>query len=129
MLLPIDAADIRRVELVRISSSREWDEWDAVPGETLGTAEGAAAEALVELVAGLPDGESMRCFIPVYALKVHGAADVLVEIAFCFRCHNALVVVPGGGRPGLVAFEPDSPAGRKLLARFKAADPAAPTEA
>ncbi|MER6796214.1 hypothetical protein [Amycolatopsis mediterranei] len=122
-------ADIRRVELVRVGNSREWDEWDAVPGETLGSVVGADAAAIAGLVAGLPDGESMRCFSPAYALKAHGAEGVLVEIAFCFRCHNALVVVPGGGRPGLVAFEPDSPAGRALLARFKAVDRTTPTPA
>ena len=129
MFLPVSATDVRRAQLVRIRSSREWDEWNTVPGETLGWAEGGDAAAIVRLVADLPDGESMRCFSPVYALKVHGAEGVLVELAFCFRCHNALVVVPGGGRPGLVAFEPGSPAGQALLARFKAVDPAAVGEA
>ncbi|WP_410644927.1 hypothetical protein [Amycolatopsis sp. lyj-346] len=120
------AADVRRLELVRIPGSRDWDEWAVVPGETLGTAEGADAVALAGLVAGLPDGEPMRCFSPVYALRAHGAAETLFEIAFCFRCHNALVVVPNGGRPGLVAFGADSPSGQALLARFKAADRTAP---
>jgi hypothetical protein len=121
VLLPVAAADVRRVELLSIASSRDWDEWDTVPGETLDEVAGADAAAIVRLVADLPDAESMmRCFNPAYALKAHGAEGVLVEIAFCFRCHNALVIVPGGGRAGLVAIEPDSPAGQELLARFKA---------
>jgi hypothetical protein len=121
MLLPVAAADIHRVELVRIPSSREWDEWVTIPGKTLASAEGAHAAAIAGLVAALPDGESMRCFSPGYALKAHSAEGVLFEIAFCFSCHNALVIVPGGARSQLLAFDPDSPAGKELLARFRAA--------
>jgi hypothetical protein len=119
MLLPIAAADVRRVELLRVSGSPDWE---IVTERTLESAAGADAVAIVRLVAALPDGGMMRCFNPVYAIEAHGAEGVLVEVAFCFRCRNALVTVPGGGRPELFGFDVDSPAGQELLARFKAVD-------
>ncbi|VVJ16354.1 Uncharacterised protein [Amycolatopsis camponoti] len=122
MLVPGDATDVRRVDLVRVVNSSGWGGWVTVPGETLVSVTGAAASALTALVADLPDGEMMRCFIPSYALRVHGSAGLLCEIAFCFRCHNALVIVPGRGRSRLDGFDADSPAGQDLLARFRAAD-------
>ncbi|MEV6829435.1 hypothetical protein [Amycolatopsis sp. NPDC051102] len=119
MLLPLTPADVRRVELRRVSTDRGGD---VVPGDLLASVTGADAVALVQLVADLPDDGMMRCFNPVYALEAHGAAGLLAEVAFCFRCHNALVAVPGGGRRELFGFDPGSAAGQALLARFKAVD-------
>jgi hypothetical protein len=119
--LPVTPADVRRVELLRVSTGREGD---VVPGTSLGSVTGADAVAIVQLVADLPDDGMMRCFSPVYGLEVHGAAGLLVKLAFCFRCHNAGVAVPGGDRRELIGFDPASPAGQELLARFKAADQA-----
>ena len=119
MLLPFIPADVHRVELLRVSTDREGD---VVRRDPLAAVSGADAAAIAQLVADLPDGEIKRCFNPVYGLEVRGAAGVLVEIAFCFRCHSALVAVPGGDRSEFLGFDPGSAAGRELLARFKAAD-------
>lgn len=83
---------------------------------------GPGAVAIAQLVADLPDGGMKRCFNAVYALELHGTAGLLAEIAFCFRCHNALVAVPGRDRAELPGIDTGSAAGQELLARFKAAD-------
>ncbi len=122
MLLPIDPPDARRADLIRVAGDREWEQWTSVPGPVLESVTGAGAEALVRLVSELPDAGMMRCYHPVYALRVHGAEGVLFEIAFCFRCHNALGFA-GGAQATLEGFDPDSPAGQELRRRFRAADP------
>lgn len=121
MRLPVTPADVRRVELLRVSTDLEGN---VVPGDPLGSVTGVDANAIVRLVAELPDAGMMRCFAPVYGLEVHGAAGLFVRLAFCFRCHNVDVAVPGQDRSELLGFDPASPAGQELLARFKAADQA-----
>ncbi|NBH07871.1 hypothetical protein [Amycolatopsis sp. SID8362] len=123
MRLPIDVpGDVRRADLIRVEGDREWERWTTVPGPVLESVTGADATALVGLVADLPDADMMRCYHPVYALRAHGAEGVLFELAFCFRCHNALGFA-GGAQTGLEGFDADSPAGQELLGRFRAADP------
>ncbi|WP_370967116.1 hypothetical protein [Amycolatopsis sp. cg9] len=124
MLLPVEPADVRRVDLIRVEGDREWEQWTTVPGPVLESATSADATALVKLVADLPDAGMMRCYHPVYALRAHGEEGVLFEIAFCFRCHNALGFA-GGAQTTLDGFDPESPAGQELRRRFRAADPTA----
>ncbi|EOD69635.1 hypothetical protein [Amycolatopsis vancoresmycina] len=119
MHIPVSPADVRRIELLRVMPSPEGD---VVPIGPLGSVAGPDAVAIAQLVADLPDDEMMRCFNPVYALELHGAAGLLAEIAFCFRCHNARIALPGQDRAELIGFDPGSAAGQELLARFKAAD-------
>ncbi|MET9852446.1 hypothetical protein ABZY57_05765 [Streptomyces sp. NPDC006450] len=51
-------------------------------------------------------------------------ATALVEVQFCFNCHEARLHGPSVTRgPDQQFFDPESPQGRELLARFRAADP------
>ena len=122
MLLPSPAQRIERFECVRITDI-ETQLWASVPGETIGVWEGQDVTAVAELISRLPDGEMYRCFVPHYGIRAHSADAVLFEIAFCFRCHNALVLRPGDeGQGELTAFDADSPSAQDLLGRFKAID-------
>ena len=121
--MPASAPQIERVECVRIASIDNWHQWAGIPGVTIGAWDGTDAAAIAGLVADLPGGQLMRCFTPRYGIRAHDADAILFEIAFCFRCHGALVLQPGRDEPGkLVGFAPDSPPARDLLARFRSTD-------
>ncbi|ATY14728.1 hypothetical protein CU254_33185 [Amycolatopsis sp. AA4] len=122
MHLPSAANQIRRFEGLRITDI-ETQDWASVPGEVLGEWDGEDAAAVAELLAELPDGELMRCFLPRYGIRAHGSAGVLFEIAFCFRCHGALTLLPGRGEQDLIAFDAGSAPAQRLLEKFKALDP------
>jgi hypothetical protein len=65
----------------------------------------------------LPEDEQMRCFNPQYGIRLRSGTTVLAEVAFCFRCHNALVI-PSAHTPGLTTwftFDPDSSPAQELL--------------
>jgi len=125
MLVPtlVDAAAVDRVEVLRVA--REgwpyWGQWATVPGETVGAAMGLDAEELLRLLAELPDGEQMRCFMPAYGLRLYGQNRVLAETAICFECNNAVTTVDG--RHGWFKFDGSSGAAHRLLEALKAYDP------
>ena len=114
---------VQRVDVIRIpaESVSNSSEWVAVPGDVLATVEGLEAQALVERIAALPDGEQMRCFTPRYGLRIWGTELLLAESALCFRCHNALTLIEG--QRGWFQFDADSDAARLLLAELERFDP------
>jgi hypothetical protein len=63
----------------------------------------------------------MRCFVPRFAVRLRNGAVVLAEVAFCFRCHNALVIPSQRGpeTPAWFTFDPDSEPAQELLRRFQ----------
>ncbi|MFD4907312.1 hypothetical protein [Kitasatospora purpeofusca] len=119
MLLPETAAETDLIEVVRITARPDTD---AVVGDVLEIWVEEEARQALDLVSALPGGELHRCFAPAYGLRAHSSTDPLFEIAFCFRCHGALVL--GRGLPsrlrGLQGFDPDSRPGRELLDLFRA---------
>jgi hypothetical protein len=123
MLLPAESADIELIEVLRVTDQRDWHAWTTVPGEEFALWEGDAVRDALALIADLPDGVSYRCFVLGYGIRAHSADALLFEIAFCFRCHNAMVIGPAHTRKGLVTFDADSAAAQELLRRLRAADP------
>lgn len=109
------------VEALRVGDPLGHASWSrTVPGEEPDLWDGDEAAELLGLVAALPAGERMRCFAPRYGLRLHTAGGGVRDIAFCFRCHAALVLGPGGVR-GSPAFDGESAPARELLRRFRAA--------
>ncbi|MFD9064147.1 hypothetical protein ACFVZ3_21785 [Kitasatospora purpeofusca] len=121
MLLPETAPQTDLIEVVRITARPDSD---AVVGDVLEIRVEEQARQVLDLVSALPGSEIHRCFAPAYGLRAHNSTDPLFEIAFCFRCHGALVLGPGGTpgpvRRGLQGFDPDSGPGRELLDLFRA---------
>lgn len=122
MHLPSSADQIRRFECLRITDIETRD-WVSIPGEVLGVWDGEDAAATAELISDLPDGELMRCFLPRYGVRAHGAEGVLFELAFCFRCNGVLTLLPGRAEHELDPFDAESAPARRLLEKFKAIDP------
>ncbi|MBB1152716.1 MULTISPECIES: hypothetical protein [Amycolatopsis] len=122
MHLPSAADQIRRFECLRITDIETRD-WAGVPGEVLGGWDGDDVAPIAELIAELPAGKLLRCFLPRYGIRAHGSEGVLFEIAFCFRCNGALTLLPGRDEQDLIAFDADSTPAQRLLEKFKALDP------
>ncbi|MFD8321895.1 hypothetical protein [Kitasatospora purpeofusca] len=121
MLLPETAPQTDLIEVVRITARPDSD---AVVGDVLEIRVEEQARQVLDLVSALPGSEIHRCFASGYGLRAHSPTDPLFEIAFCFRCHGALVLgptgTPGPVRRGLQGFDPDSGPGRELLDLFRA---------
>ncbi|MDX8035632.1 hypothetical protein SK803_35980 [Lentzea sp. BCCO 10_0856] len=101
------------------SRAHRLEAWN-IAGDLLGTWEGSAAAAVLELVAAFPAGEGMRCFNPGYAIWAYAADDsLLFDLEFCYRCNWVGVREPGH-RQRLVPFDPKSVWAEELLARFQA---------
>jgi hypothetical protein len=81
-------------------------------------------------VAALPEAEQMRCFVPGFAVRLRSGAVVLAEVAFCFRCRNAMGVPSEHSpkAPGWFTFDPDSEPAQELLGRFRALGPIKATD-
>ncbi|WP_327318578.1 hypothetical protein [Streptomyces sp. NBC_01235] len=121
MLLPSTSPQTRRLECVRIEDPTGSHEWTGVPGTTTRTWLDKEALEILDLVTDLPTGDVMRCFMPGYGIRAHNADQLLFEIAFCFQCHNALILQPAPHkRRDLVGFKADSRLAQHLLALFKA---------
>ncbi|MER5355436.1 hypothetical protein ABT093_34560 [Kitasatospora sp. NPDC002551] len=118
MLLPETAAQTDLIEVVRITA---WPDSGTVVGDVLDVRVEEQARQTLNLVSALPGDELRRCFTPVYAVRAHSSTDLLFEIAFCFRCHGALLLGPGipSGLRGVQGFDPDSEPGRELLDLFR----------
>jgi hypothetical protein len=122
MHLPVTSPQTQSLECIRIDGPREPYRWTAVPGTTIGKLLGEEALEFLDLVAALSSGEIMRCFVPGYGIRARNADElVLFEIAFCFKCNNALILehVPRKQRD-FVGFKADSRRAQDLLARFRA---------
>jgi hypothetical protein len=74
LLLPVAVSDVHRIELLTSTVENEQGRWVSVPGALIGSADGADATAITQLVAELPDGSLRRCSNPVYALRAAGSA-------------------------------------------------------
>ena len=121
MLLPTASPQTQSLECVRIDDYSGSRLWTAVPGTTIGTWLGKEAPEILDLVADLPIGDVMRCFMPRYGIRAHSADRLLFEIAFCFQCNNALILQPDPHkRRDLIGFKADSRQAQDLLTRFRA---------
>ncbi|REF00732.1 hypothetical protein [Thermomonospora umbrina] len=122
MLLPATSPQTHSLECVRIDDHAESHKWTTVPGTAVGTLLDQEAAELLDVVASIPTGDVMRCFMPGYGIRARSADGlILFEIAFCFQCNNALVLQPEPHqRQDLVGFKADSRRGQELLARFRA---------
>jgi hypothetical protein len=122
VLLPEVASRVCLIEVVRITDPVRAYDAGRVVGEDLAIWEEEHTRQVLDLVSRLPGSEMHRCFVPGCGIRAHGPAEVPFEIAFCFRCHGALLNgphVPSQLR-GIQTFDPDSPSGRELLDRFRA---------
>ena len=122
MLLPSTSAQMHSLECVRIDDPTGFHLWAAVPGTSVGTLLDQEAAELLDVVASLPNGEIMRCFVPGFGIRARSAdGAVLFEVAFCFQCNNALILRPEPDeRQDFVGFNAESRQGQELLARFGA---------
>lgn len=79
-----------------------------------------ARDALA-LLAGIPDDELHRCFLPGWGIRAHSSTGLLFRMAFCFRCHGARLWGPAVPveQEGLQGFASESPAALDLLRRFR----------
>jgi len=122
----VEADHVREIDVVAVDLARDgdWSRWRTVPGEVIGTWAGEQVHVALDLVAALPEAEQMRCFIPRFALRLRNETVVLAEVAFCFRCHNALCISsPHGPKtPTWFTFDPESEPAQDLLRRFRALD-------
>ncbi len=124
MLLPDVASLTNLIEVVRIAAPTTVHAAGAVVGEDLAIWDEEHSRQVLNLIAEVPAGELHRCFAPAYGIRAHSAAALLFDIAFCFRCHGALLLgsgVPSGLR-GIQGFDADSPAAHALLDRFRACE-------
>ena len=123
MPLIADARQIQNIDVVAVALNRspDWNRWTAVPGEVVGTWSGENVRVALALIASLPEAEQMRCFTPSYGIRLRAGTSVLAEVAFCFRCHNALGL-PSAHTPNLpnwFTFDPDSTPAQQLLRLFR----------
>jgi hypothetical protein len=123
MPLAADPGQVHTIDVIAVAIDRypDWNRWTAVPGDVVGTWAGEKVRRALELIAALPEAEQMRCFVPSYGIRLRTESSVLAEVAFCFRCHNALAF-PGEHTPNLAnwfTFDPDSAPARHLLALFR----------
>jgi hypothetical protein len=124
-----EAEHVQKIDVIAVDLRRypDWTRWKSVPGEVLGTSTGEQAQAVLELVAALPEAEQMRCFVPRFALRLRRGPVVLAEVAFCFRCHNALGIPSPHNptTPTWFTFDADSAPAQELLGLFRALGPPA----
>jgi hypothetical protein len=118
-----EAQQVGEIDLIDVDLERDpdWSGWKAVPGEVVGTWDGESVVTVLGLVAALPEAEQMRCFVPGYAIRLRRGPLTLAEVAFCFRCRNALGLPSAHSpqTPTWFTFNPDSEPARQLLRLFK----------
>jgi hypothetical protein len=111
-----DPSQADRIDVVAVELDDRLPRWTSVPGPVIATWTGDRVGEVLRLVEALPADEQMRCFLPRYGTRVFAGDTVLAEVAFCFRCHNAMAYEPA---PGHFTFDPESPPARALLALFR----------
>jgi hypothetical protein len=119
------AQNVREIDVIAVALDRDehWGGWDEVPGDVVGTWDDERVHEVLGLVAALPEAERMRCFLPAYAIRLRRGRTVLAEVAFCFQCHNGLLLTPGIADTDMFTFDPDSKPAQELLRRFRALAP------
>ncbi|WP_329104063.1 hypothetical protein OG792_28595 [Micromonospora sp. NBC_01699] len=119
------ARDVREIDVIAVELDRDphWGGWDTVPGDVIGTWEDERVHEVLGLVAALPEAEGMRCFVPSYAIRLRRGWSTLAEVAFCFQCHNGLLLTSGIADTDMFTFDPDSKPAVELLRRFRALRP------
>ena len=73
------------------------------------------------VLADLPDGEQLRCFMPHFGIRLWAGGALRAEAALCFRCNNALTFVDG--ERGWFEFDGDSRTGGMLRAALERHEP------
>jgi len=123
MPLIADAGQVQDIDVVAVALGRSpnWSQWTALPGEVIGTWSGETVGVALELIAALPEAEQMRCFTPSYGIRLRTGTAVLAEVAFCFRCRNALALPTAHtpNVPGWFTFDPGSAPAQQLLQMFR----------
>lgn len=118
---------VREIDVIAVDLDLrgDWGQWSAVPGDVIGTWTNDQVNEVLDLVAALPAAEQMRCFLPRFAVRLRSGPTVLAEVAFCFRCHNAMGIPSphNPGTPRWFTFDPDSEPAQELLRRFRALGP------
>ena len=130
MLLPLAHGTTELIEVVRVIEPRRQLAAEDLVGDDVAIWEAAEVSEVLALIAGLPGGESYRCFVPGWGIRAHSATGLLFRIAFCFRCHGARLWGPAvpTGQVGLHSFDANSPGGLELLRRFRDCAPDGPKE-
>jgi hypothetical protein len=125
MLLPAASAQTELIEVVRITLAMRDPFSDALAGEDVALWASDEVQQTPALIIDLPEGEKRRCFSPGWGIRAHGPTALLFEIAFCFSCNGARLWGPEvpAEHESIHAFDADSPSGRALLTRFRAAEP------
>jgi hypothetical protein len=122
-----DRDEVQEIDVIAVDLERDkgWSQWTSVPGDNIGTWTGEQVEVVLNLVAALPEAEQMRCFVPRFAVRLRNGPVVLAEVAFCFRCRNAMgIPSPHSPKtPTWFTFDPDSEPARELLRRFQSLRP------
>ncbi|MFJ7270755.1 hypothetical protein ACIQV3_29625 [Streptomyces sp. NPDC099050] len=125
MQLPAEAVSATAlIEVVRLTAPPRRSPSGPFTGDPVALWAGAEARTALSLAASLPDGVRHRCgFHPGWAMRAYEdhLAFALFEAQFCFRCHE--VRLHGPAVPPRLThqlFAPESPAGRALLALFRA---------
>jgi hypothetical protein len=118
---------VREIDVISVDLDlcKDWSLWSAVPGDVIGTWTDDQVDEVLDLVAALPAAEQMRCFVPRFAVRPRSGPMVLAEVAFCFRCHNAMgIPSPHSPKtPRWFTFDPGSEPAQELLRRFRALAP------
>jgi hypothetical protein len=116
-----DPALVDAIDVVTVDLDDGWAGWTTVPGRVIATWDGERVAAVLDLVAALPESTQMRCFLPRYAIRLRRGARIVAEVAFCFRCRNALGIgsAESPQTPGWFTFDPDSPPARQLKRLFQ----------
>src|SRR5258708_16191664 len=78
-----ETSEVTRIDVLRMTGMPTPETWPPIPGETVATLSGAEAEALLALLAQLPDGEQMRCFIPSHRFKPSTNEHTLAAFPSC----------------------------------------------
>lgn len=124
MPLIADPEVARRIDVVSVPSTGDWGRWLTLPGDVIGTWHDDRVRVALGLVASLPESPGMRCFFPRYGMRVCAEWNVLTEVAFCFKCHKALVV-PSEitlHLPMWFTFDPASAPAQELLRLFRSCE-------
>lgn len=124
MLLPLTHVKTDLLEVIRITDPARHLTSEDLAGDAVAIWDRDQARHALTLIAGLPGSETYRCFLPGWGIRAHSSTDLLFEIAFCFRCHGARIWSPDipTEQQGQT-FDPESPASRELLRRFRSCTP------
>jgi hypothetical protein len=93
-----EISEVTRIDVLRMTGMPTPETWPPIPGEIVATLSGAEADALLAILAQLPDGEQMRCFIPSHGFRAWTDGRSVAEMAICFKCNNGVILRTEGSR-------------------------------